>query len=300
MENSARRAGKWPATRISCAVASALCQFAALSALSAEPLIMAEFPALPGGKSCKSAIVRHEDPPVLVTVVPAGANPLKPQTIAGVSPPVIRVIGHDPVSRLVFLEPRGDAPGGSPWLKSAGASIGTSLTAPAGNGAVDCRVSGWVKQVGGKILPFALLKVDIQGDVPSPGTPILDSQGRVVGLVFQGTGSGSEAYAIPAEAVHRVRRDICNGGVLSRGQVGFALNAQNPSPRIVRVLPGSPAAAVGIRPDDVLLQVGNRVIRTYADVPDALFHLIPGQATQVAVKRGSQRIDLTVTPARAR
>jgi len=97
-----------------------------------------------------------------------------------------------------------------------------------------------------------------------------------------------------------VRRDICNGGVLSRGQVGFALNAQNPSPRILRVLPGSPADAVGIRPDDVLLQVGDRAIRTYADVPDALFHLIPGQPTRIALQRGSQRIEISVTPARAR
>ncbi|HSP42553.1 MAG TPA: PDZ domain-containing protein [Luteolibacter sp.] len=261
---------------------------------AAEPLGRIGFPALAGGKPCESVVVPCADPPIHVTVVPRGANPQQPT-------PAVRVIGHDPVSRLGFLEYRGTKIGqrGNAWLDSAAGCIGTSVTAATIDGPVPCRIAGWEKKVGGKILPLALLKVDFQSEVPPPGTPLMDERGRIAGIVFQSAGKSQTAYAIPAEAVHRVGRDIRSGGVLVRPRLGLTLNAQNSEARVVRVLPGSPAAAAGIRPGDVLLQVGGRAIRAYADVPDAFFYLIPGRPTAIIVQRGSRRIDATITPERA-
>jgi len=282
-------------------VAALLFVLAAIPGLqAAEPLLMVEFPALTGGKSCQAALVPLADPPLLVTVVPPGANPLRPSALTEAAKPTLQVIGHDPVSRLGFLEIRGsNARAASQWLKSARGAVGASLIASTASGPIPCKITGPVKQVGGKILPFALLKVDFQGAVPPPGTPLTDSRKRVAGIVFQAAdGDRHSGYAIPAEAVHRVRRDICNGGVLRRARLGLTLSAQNATPRIVRVLPGSPAAAAGIRPDDVLLQVGGRGTRAYADVPDAFFYLIPGEQAPITVQRGSQRLELEITPAR--
>jgi S1-C subfamily serine protease len=120
----------------------------------------------------------------------------------------------------------------------------------------------------------------------------------VAAIVFQESGSGNTGFAIPAEAVHRVQRDVCGGGRLVRGWLGLSLRAENQSPQIVRVLPNSPAAAVGIRPADVLVSVGSRQISDYADAANAFFYLIPGQAVRVKLLRGVDQLEFTLTPTR--
>jgi hypothetical protein len=295
MENPpGRLTGVRPVSPILTCLAGIVWVCAVATMADAEPAGIIRFPALAGGQASVSVIVPCADPPVHVTVIPRGANPRQPS-------PAARVIGHDPVSRLGFLEYRiaKDGQGGNAWLNSAAGCIGTSVTADTADGPVPCRITGWEKRVGGKILPLALLKVDFQGKVPPPGTPLMDGQGRIAGLVFQSAGNSQTGYAIPAEAVHRVCRDIRNGGVLVRPRLGLSLNAQNPEARIVRVLPGSPAATAGIRPDDILLQVGSRGIRAYADVPDAFFYLVPGRPVAIIVQRGSRRIETTLTPEQA-
>ncbi len=165
-------------------------------------------------------------------------------------------------------------------------------------GSGKCRTTGWVKQVGGKILPFALLRVSFRQTVPPSGTPLLDDAGRVVAVVFQSAGSGNTGYAIPAEAVLRVRQDVCNGGRLVRGWLGLALRAESQIPQISRVLANSPAAAAGIRPNDVLLSIGSRQIADYADAANAFFYLLPGRPVRVKVVRGADTLEFTLTPAR--
>lgn len=208
-----------------------------------------------------------------------------------------RMIGHDPVSRLGFLKVSGpESPKPAEWQDHAGQSVGANLQAMTQGGMMKCLATGWVKQVGGKILPLALLRVNFDQAVPPPGTPLQDDAGRIVAIVFQSAGNGNTGYAIPAEAVHRVRRDICNGGRLIRGWLGLSLRAETQSPQIVRVLPNSPAAAAGIRPADILLSVGSRPISDYADAANAFFYLIPGQPVRVKILRGVEALEFTLIP----
>jgi S1-C subfamily serine protease len=193
-----------------------------------------------------------------------------------------------------------DYPPKQPWLDDARESIGKGLRSLNPDGPQRCRATGWVKQIGGKVLPLALLQIDFEGPVPPPGTPLLDPQNRVAAVVFQKAFSEHTGYAIPAEAVHRVRRDVCEGGILVRAWLGLTLNASNPTPRVVRVLPDSPAATAGIQPGDLLLQVGSRATADYADVANAFFYLVPGEPTRLSLMRGPQRIDLILTPSRPR
>jgi S1-C subfamily serine protease len=174
--------------------------------------------------------------------------------------------------------------------------MGRQLRAAGSRGPIKCLVAGWVKQIGGKVLPLALMQVNFDQAVPPPGAPILDQQGKIVGIVFQGTNSGNAGYAIPAEAVHRVGRDVCNGGRLMRGWLGLSLNSESRSPRVLRVLPDSPAAEAGVLPGDVLLAVGSRQIADYVDVANAFFYLMPHETTQVRLLRGGKPLDFSITP----
>jgi S1-C subfamily serine protease len=234
---------------------------------------------------------------MLVVIVPTGADAKNPKLLLGSRELPIKVVGHDPVSRLGFIQvDAGVAPKALDWVEDVGTSSGAYLQVPEAGGSTKCRATGWVKQVGGKILPFALLRVNFSHSVPPPGTPLLDEAGRIVAIVFQGVGSGNAAYAIPAEAVRRVRRDIGSGGKLVRGWLGLALRAESQIPQISRVLPDSPASAAGIRPNDVLLSIGNRQITDYADAANAFFYLIPGQPVRVKLLRGVEPLEFTLTP----
>ncbi len=163
-----------------------------------------------------------------------------------------------------------------------------------------CRSTGWVKQVKAGVLPFALLGVSFERAVPPPGTPLIDAKGQVVAIVFQANGSGNAGYAIPAEAVHRVNRDLSNGGKLVRGWLGLGLRSDVREPEITSVVAGSPAEDAGIRVGDRITAIGSREVRDYADAANAFFYLIPDQPVKVRLHRDQVKLELTLTPTKPR
>lgn len=264
---------------------------------AAEPLV-ADFPAMPGGKGCRSEVVSADGKSLLVTVAMPGAKAAEPLLHAAGSRVQARVIGHDPVSRLVFLRAEGAAMVKPvQWLGDARGCVGGTLYAVVDGKPAKCQASGWVKQVGGKVLPLALLQVNFDAAVPPPGTPLMDAQNRVAAVVFQSSGgNGRSGCAIPAEAVHRVQRDVGQSGGLKRGLLGLTLDPASRIPRVVRVLPDSPAAKAGVLTGDVLIGVGSRPIAEYADAVNAFFYLVPDEAVQVRLMRASQAYELSLTP----
>ncbi len=269
-------------------------------AVAISPRWQVDYPAAANGKASGSTLVPILGDSLLVSVFMPGADASRPTARVGNRVISVQMIGHDPVSRLCFLKVTGGGiqPRPVEWLNEAAASTGSTLQALSGGGMIQCRTTGWVKQVGGKILPLALLRVNFDRAVPPPGTALLDQAGRVAAILFQESGTGNTGYAIPAEAVHRVRRDVGNGGSLARGWLGLALRAENQSPQIVRILPNSPAAAAGIMPSDVLLSVGTRPISDYADAANAFFYLIPGEPIRVKLLRGVDPFEYLLTPTR--
>lgn len=255
------------------------------------------FPAAANGHGAESTAVPVSNDSLFVVVVAAGGDSADLKLQLGGSPVPVKVIGADPVSRLTFIKADGGIAAKVPdWAEDSGVDSSATLQSLEAAGPVKCRTTGWVKQVGGKILPLALLRVNFSKAVPPPGTPLADESGRIVGIVFQSSGSANVGYAIPAEAVRRVQQDICNGGQLIRGWLGLALRAESQTPQISRVLPDSPAAAAGIRPNDVLLSIGARQIADYADAANAFFYLIPGRPIQVKLLRDAEQLEFTLTP----
>jgi S1-C subfamily serine protease len=279
---------------VSWLLAMALMSHAQTAATGSQ--LVASYPALPGGRPCESIAMPLNEQGLLVTVFSPGANINAPSLRSDGRSLPLRVIGHDPVTRLGFLQlAEAGAAHPAEWLSDARGCIGTQLRAEGAGSPIKCLAAGWVKQIGGKVLPLALMQVNFDRSVPSAGTPLIDAQGKVTGIVFQGVG-GNAGYAIPAEAVHRVRRDVCNGGRLVRGWLGLTLNPESDSPRVVRVFSQSPAAGAGVLPGDVLLAVGSRQIRDYADAANAFFYLVPQQATQVKLMRGGRPLVVSITP----
>jgi S1-C subfamily serine protease len=63
---------------------------------------------------------------------------------------------------------------------------------------------------------------------------------------------------------------------------------------MTQIEPGSPAANSGIKPGDILLQVGQRKVTQPEDVPDASFFVTAGDVVPITVVRGNQKMTFNV------
>jgi S1-C subfamily serine protease len=281
--------------RIRRSIRSGVASFALAAVVNAADFEV-DFPAVKDGRPCHSVAVPVEDGSILVAVVLSGADASQPVLKSGGERVSVKVIGHDPVSRLCFLRPeRPVTLGKLTWERKTPASPGIELL----SGSQRARTSGWVKQVGTKVLPLALLRVNFDGPVPAPGAPLLTSGGKLAAVVFQQVAGANSAYALPVEALHRVRRDVVKSGNLVRGWLGLSMRAEIPTPQVTRVAAGSPADKVGIRANDVILQIGDRAVADYADSANAFFYLAPGEPVKMRLLRGADSIEVVVTPVEA-
>ena len=76
----------------------------------------------------------------------------------------------------------------------------------------------------------------------------------------------------------------------------FALGGRKSPAYIDRVLPNSPAAAAGLRGDDLIISIGGQVVHHSADYRRIAALLRPGQEVAVEIKRGDQLLTVRITP----
>lgn len=288
---------RWqPAVWMTMGASLALGGFARSQPPASQPRLHVSFPGNTADQKKLSAAVPLGEDSLWVTVVAPGADASHPVPKPIAAGTKIEFVGHDPVSTLAFLRVSGPAGRETEWLDRVASGSGQTLYATGPTGTVKFQTNGWVQQFNRKILPFALLRVGFDQNPPPPGSAMMDEQGRVAAVYFQNAGSGNTGYAIPAEAVHRVRRDVCQKGRLVRGWIGLSLQAENAAPQVVRVLPDSPAQKAGIHANDVLTQVGGRAVSSYPDAANAFFYLIPGDPVRVKILRGATPMEFTLTP----
>jgi hypothetical protein len=267
--------------------------FSALSAWAAPEAIRVEFTP-PGNAAC--AVV-SPDAAFLVSIRTDPAPLAKATVVSSGKKADLVSSGQDQVTRLCFFRnPDTGANVAGHWAPRFGDGGPENLRAITDTKEIPCRFEKWVTRVGDKVLPLGLLSVSFRENLPPAGTPLVNSDGKIVGLIFQPSGPNA-AYAIPAQAVHRVLRDVSRDGRLVRASLGFTLSTDSSVPRITRILPDSPAEKAGLRADDILLQVGHYPTEGYPDAVNALFYTVPGETTSFVLSRNNERIEKKVTPA---
>jgi putative serine protease PepD len=138
------------------------------------------------------------------------------------------------------------------------------------------------------------------------GGPLLDEQGRVVGVAAQieseNGGNVGIGYAVPIDTAKKVVDQIISGGKVQHAYLGVGLgDSRDGGVALVRIAGGGPADGAGLQTGDILTSVDGKETRTADDVRGAIEARKPGETVEVRVVRGGEtktfRVELGNRPA---
>ncbi|OGO25943.1 MAG: hypothetical protein A2136_01400 [Chloroflexi bacterium RBG_16_54_11] len=173
---------------------------------------------------------------------------------------------------------------------------------------------GIVSAIGGPVrtgrggLLESYLRTDV---VPFPGFsggPLVDTQGRVVGLNTSGFAHGA-AITIPAALAWSGAENLAKYGYVKRGYLGIRSQAvtlstemssvlgrqQETGLLLVSVEAGSPATAGGLMVGDILVALEGQPINDHDDLLAYMTGQVVGKVTTIQVLRGGQPQNISVT-----
>jgi putative serine protease PepD len=130
------------------------------------------------------------------------------------------------------------------------------------------------------------------------GGPVLDMQGRVVGVAAQirseSGGSDGIGYAIPGDTAKRVAADLIQDGSVEHAYLGVSLPDEGAA-RIEEVVPATPADRAGLRAGDEVTAVDGRPIESGDALREAIDAKRPGAKLTLTVTRGADERTVEVT-----
>lgn len=150
------------------------------------------------------------------------------------------------------------------------------------------------------------IQTDAAVNPGNSGGPLVDMQGRVIGINTAGASSepGSAGsiglnFAIPIDQAKRIADEIVESGTVHRAVLGVAFAdvpfAERNGAVVQAVVPGSAAAAAGIQPGEVITKVGDRLIASGDELIAAIRSYPPGAQVDVTVSGGSNPRTVPVT-----
>jgi S1-C subfamily serine protease len=133
------------------------------------------------------------------------------------------------------------------------------------------------------------------------GGPLLDEQGRVIGVNSQiRTGGGNAntgvGFAVPVDEIKRSLPALEKGEDPERAFLGVS---SGPAPEggaaVGGVVANGPAAKAGLREGDTIVEIADQPVREPDDVSSVVNSRRPGDEVRVVVERDGERRTLTVT-----
>ncbi|GBD29252.1 Putative serine protease HhoB [bacterium HR32] len=152
-----------------------------------------------------------------------------------------------------------------------------------------------------------LIQTDAAINPGNSGGALVNSAGQVVGIntaiIPQAQGIG---FAIPSSVARSVMEQLIRTGTVQRPFFGVAYVEVTPELAqayglaadhgvlVQQVVPGSGAEAAGLRPLDIVVEMGGRRIQGAADFQREILQRKVGDVVTVTVVRGGQRLQLRV------
>jgi Do/DeqQ family serine protease len=229
-----------------------------------------------------------------------------------------KVIGTDPDTDLAVLKISLDRLPVIVLGSSDSLQVGDQVLA-IGNpfGVGQTVTSGIVSALGRNQLGINTFENFIQTDAAinpgNSGGALVDVQGHLMGIntaiYSRSGGSMGIGFAIPVTTARQVLEGLVRDGQVTRGWIGVEPNELTPELAetfglnkaegvvITGVLQNGPAFKAGIRPGDLLLQVGDQPVTQVGELLSAVAALKPGASATFKLQRRQQQLSLQVTPA---
>jgi S1-C subfamily serine protease len=235
-----------------------------------------------------------------------------------------KVVGGDPVTDVAVVRvvanrlpvaQLGDSTRLRPgeWAIAIGNPLGLDNTVTAGIISAIQRTNA----VGeGQRVPY--IQTDAAVNPGNSGGPLINDRGQVIGIntaIRQAPGAGL-SFAVPINVARQIASQILDRGYASHPYIGVRLQALSPQlareinastdecqlPEVkgvlvVDVMANSPAARGGLRSCDLIERVGDQAVTNPSEVQLAVDQVKVGDGLQVQVRRGNERLTLTVRPA---
>ncbi len=212
---------------------------------------------------------------------------------------IVLEIPQKDLSGLTLADELPDA--GSTLYTAAAAGIEKPVLSRGILGAVDRKFS--TRDASAAELP-PLLQCDVRTTQTSPGAAMVDSEGRLVGVIavhsLQGEGW---TYAVPMRHVKRVHEAYTKGEVKTlrpqRPVLGLKLAGKGEdSVEVEAVTAGGPAEKAGIRKGDQVLAVEGQKVRSVYHVVGEVVKHQPGERMNFTIQQGSEVRTVGLTLAR--
>jgi S1-C subfamily serine protease len=160
-------------------------------------------------------------------------------------------------------------------------------------------IAGFDRKYLGRYLSTTHLRVNLPTQRGEAGAPLLNLKGEVVGILVSSLENKSSCYALPIDAAEKIRGDFVRFGEARHGwigaNVGFAkTSVENSRAEIIEIFGTTPATDSGMRPGDILLQVGKVTVHEPEDVLDASFFITAGDTVPIAVMRGNEKLTFDI------
>ncbi len=172
---------------------------------------------------------------------------------------------------------------------------------------------GVVSAVARELTPDEMM-VYIQTDAPinpgNSGGPLVDSQGRVVGLntliISQSGGSEGMGLAIPSNIVRPIVEQLREHGKVRRGVIGMQAQTVTSTMAAALKLPQSwgaivsdlqqdgPGAKAGLRVGDIIVAIDGKVVDNVRQLGINLYRHPIDSTVALEILRGSRRLDVRV------
>ena len=223
------------------------------------------------------------------------------------------LVGRDPKTDLAVLKV--DAPAPLPtaelgdserlrvgqWVVAIGNPFGLDRTVTVGI------VSATARTRVGVTTYENFIQTDASINPGNSGGPLANLDGRVIGIntaiVAAGQGIG---FSIPINEAKAVMGQLIARGKVVRGWLGIAIQdvtdelagsfgvSEREGVLVADVIKGGPGEAAGLRPGDVIVELGGTKIREVPDLQRRVANVAPGQTVAVGVVRDRAPQRLTV------
>src|SRR3954447_22628194 len=145
-----------------------------------------------------------------------------------------------------------------------------------------------------------VLQTDAAINPGNSGGPLLDAQGRVIGVNSQIASSSRQSsgvgFAVPVDTVRQVVPQLIKDGKIDRAYLGVSAveEAGQEGAVVADITPGAPAADSDLRVGDRIVSFDGKAVTGSSELSEAVLTKKPGETARLDVVRGGSRRTIEV------